>query len=121
MGEQTQIDLLTVTPSLSPRLKRMAELSGAVERAKAKFNILTHHDPGSEAPWLGVQALPGETRDIGQLMAEECRLLDESGRTTYGVTEADVVLDMALFSGVNPKTSQEFQDLLEFRELERAR
>ena len=37
---------------------------------------------------------PGETRDIGQLMSEECGTLEDSGRTDYGDTEIQAVANL---------------------------
>jgi alkylated DNA nucleotide flippase Atl1 len=110
-----QPPLLEVPISHSPRLRRIAELSGALETAKRNFNILTHFSDVDELPWLAVLTNHGETRDIGQLMAEECRFLDETNRTDYGRTEIEAVAN--LIRRQYP-TALELRDLVELMELE---
>jgi hypothetical protein len=111
----TQPPLLEVPESHSPRLRRIADLSGALETAKRNFNILTHECPICELPWLAVMTKHGETRDIGQLMAEECGTLEDSGRTDYGRTEIEAVA--CLIRRQYP-TALELRDLVELMELE---
>ncbi len=107
--------LLEVPESPSPRLRRIAELSGALETAKLNFNILTHCSDVDELPWLAVLATHGETRGIGQLMSEECGTLEDSGRTDYGRTEIEAVAN--LIRRQYP-TALELRDLVELMELE---
>jgi hypothetical protein len=110
-----QPNLLDVSENPSPRLRRISELSGALEAAKSSFNILTHHCPICELPWLAVLATHGETRSIMQLMAEECRLLYESNRTDYGRTEIEAVVNLIQ---QHYPTALELRDLIELMELE---
>lgn len=111
----TQPTLLNVPESPSPRLRRISELSGALEAAKRSFNILTHRSDVCELPWLAVMTKRGETRDIGQLMSEECGTLEDSGRTDYGGTEIEAVANLMQqrYPGVS-----ELRDLVELMELE---
>ena len=111
----TQPTLLDVPISPSPRLRRIAELSGALETAKRNFNVLTHCSDVDELPWLAVMTKHGETRDIGQLMSEECGTLEDSGRTDYGRTEIEAVSNLMQrrYPGVS-----ELRDLVELMELE---
>jgi len=110
-----QPTLLSVPISPSPRLRRIAELSGALETAKRNFNILTHCSDVDELQWLAVMTKRGETRDIGQMMSEECRLLDEANRTDYGRTEIEAVAN--LIRRQYP-TALELRELVELMELE---
>ena len=62
-----------------------------IQRLKKANRILTHFNKDLDLPWLAVQTEPGETRDIGTLMAEECRFLDETGKTFEANTEREAV------------------------------
>jgi alkylated DNA nucleotide flippase Atl1 len=110
-----QPPLLEVPISPSPRLRRIAELSGALETAKRNFNILTHFSDVDELPWLAVITNHGETRDIGQLMSEQCGTLEDSGRTDYGRTEIEAV---ACLIRRHYPTALELRELVELMELE---
>lgn len=90
-----QPNLLDVPENPSPRLRRIAELSGTLEVAKKVHGILTHWADIGELPWLAVLTEPGETRDIGQLVSEECWTLEvRCGRTDYGDTEIQAVVNL---------------------------
>lgn len=113
----SQIDLLTVPECPSPRLQRIAELAGALERAKARFHILTHCDSrDEEQPWMGLITSRAETRSIAQILASEAEMLDRTSQTAYGQTEADVVIGLIAFW--DGEQSREVRDLVELRELE---
>lgn len=62
-----------------------------IQEMKKKHRILTHFNKDLDLPWLAVQTEPGEKRDIGTLMAEECRFLDETGKTFEAKTEREAV------------------------------
>jgi len=89
-----QPTLFEVPENPSPRLRRIAELSGALEQAKTASRILTHWADVGELPWLAVITEEGETRGIGQLMSEERGTLEDSGRTDYGGTEIQAVANL---------------------------
>ena len=81
-------DLFTIEPSNSPRLKWM-ELN----------KIKTHHAPHCEEyPWTAAALTNDHWKrgaDIGEAMAEECVIYDNSGRIGYGKTELDALADLA--------------------------
>ena len=92
MTEQVKLPLegLTEFSRKVEHRKLLADLSkrrAELEALKLKHRILTHRSRYSDLPWLAVQTEVGETRDIGTLMAEECRLLDEAGKTFEAKTE----------------------------------
>lgn len=119
MNQAEQFDLLKVDECPSPRLLRIAELDRALERAKSKFNIMTHYTPHiEEAPWLAYVAHSGERRNIGQIAAEECNTPDYDMRSFYDLTERDAVIQAA--EEFHPNTP-ELRDLVELRELEEKR
>ena len=83
--------LFDIPPSLSPRLQWME-----------KHHIKIHYSPEcAESPWLAL--MPFEEHramNIGDIMAEACRLYDEQGRLGYGSSEDDALAEMARKSGI---------------------
>jgi len=61
-----------------------------------KHGVLTHHSPHmDDDPWMAIIPFDGHTGSIGAIMAEWCRLYDETGMIGYGETEAIVKLAIA--------------------------
>jgi hypothetical protein len=59
-------------------------------------NILTHFSSGMPDPWLAIAAMPEDVgKNIGQIMAESCRLYDEANLCGYGATEEEAIVDLA--------------------------
>ncbi len=61
-----------------------------------EHGILLHHSMACpEAPWLAVLPFTEDIgKDIGAIMAESCRLYDESGRTGYGKSDEEALADL---------------------------
>lgn len=114
-----QPDLLSVPECLSPRLKRISELSRLLESTKAKFNILTHCDAlDEEAPWMAFAANLGETRSLGEITAQECNTVEFDQCSFYDLTERAAVIEA--MRAFYPNT-RELRELVELQELEEKR
>jgi hypothetical protein len=67
-----------------------------IKRLKAVECVKTHRSSiMTDAPWMAL--LPEKNdreRDIGDIMADSCRLYDEAGRIGYGDTEEAAIIDL---------------------------
>lgn len=80
------MELFNIEPTLSPRLRWIAD-----------NDILTHHAPHcEEAPWMAVQPFDEDKgKDIGNIMAESCRLYDDADALGYGMTQDEAIVNLA--------------------------
>lgn len=67
-----------------------------LKRLKAVECVKTHHSAIMiDAPWMAI--LPetdDRERDVGDIMADKCRLYDEAGWIGYGDTEEEAIIDL---------------------------
>jgi hypothetical protein len=79
-------ELFTIPETLSPRLLWIAANC-----------ILTHHAPHCpEAPWIAIQPFDGDRgKEVGEIMAESCRLYDDADAIGYGQTEDEAIVSLA--------------------------
>lgn len=79
-------DLFIIEPSLSPRLKWIAE-----------HGILIHHAPHcDEDPWMAIIPMEGHCGSVGEIMAEWCGLYDDCDLIGYGQTEDEALIQCAI-------------------------
>lgn len=96
MSEQGKLEL-GVCVEVSRKYQHLKQLHDIAQRRldlealKFEHRILTHRSWHMEFPWLAVQRDAGDMRDIGTLMAQECRYLEETGRTFEAKTERAAV------------------------------
>ncbi len=89
--------LFDVPEKLSPRLEREAAIDIEILDARAKYGILTHFSGSmpKEIAWIALCPVKDDMdKDISTIMAESCRLYDESDLLGYGPTERDAILDL---------------------------
>ena len=81
-------ELFTIPESRSPRLVWMEA-----------NQIKTHHAPHCEEdPWIAVAFTDDHWKrgaNVGEAMAEECVIYEESGRIGYGQTEINAIIELA--------------------------
>ena len=89
--------LLEVPPVAPSRHSRLA-------RFKRRHGIKTWRTPGmrrADEPWIAVLPISKDLgKDILDLMAESCRLYEESGKLAYGTGELSAVRTLCEQTGI---------------------
>ena len=91
MKNQTELPMSAPARSKEETKTIRLRLRMELETLKFENRILTHRSRHTELPWLAVQRDAYDRRDIATLMAEECQLLHETGRTFEARTEREAV------------------------------
>lgn len=90
----TLLDVPQDRPSTRTRLRSFTREHG----------ILTFRSKGftrEEEPWIAIKPIPGdESKNIGEIMADSCRLYDEAGYLATGTGELTAVRKLCELRGI---------------------